>query len=123
MPFELGTAIALNANGTFIVAGERGALGGTDTNMFAAKFNDDLTLHSGCSDSDPVSPNGTYVYDRTGIWTWEDSDGAPGQNGLDCRVVSHWFCSVRGQLTVRCWAKSLICRPKAAGPDSYGELG
>ena len=65
-PFELGTAIALNANGTFIVVGERGALGGTDTDMFAAKFNDDLTLYSGYSDSDPVTPDGTYVYDRTG---------------------------------------------------------
>ena len=65
-PFELGTAIFLNSDGTFLVAGEIGGLAGVDTDMFAAKFNADLTLYPGYSDSDPVTPDGTYVYNRTG---------------------------------------------------------
>lgn len=64
--YEFGTAIALNSDGTFVAVGERGGLFGADTDMFAAKFNADLTLYSGYSDSDPVTPDGTYVYDRTG---------------------------------------------------------
>ncbi len=65
-PYEFGTAIALNSDGTFVVVGERGDLFGANTDMFAAKFNADLSLYSGYSDSDPVTPDGTYVYDRTG---------------------------------------------------------
>ena len=64
--FELGTAITIAPDGKFIVAGERGSLGGADTDMFTAKFNADLSLYSGYNDSDPVTPDGTYVYDRAG---------------------------------------------------------
>ncbi len=90
---EIGTAISLQPGGSYFVAGERGALGGVDTDMFVASFDVDGELVSGFGLALPGVPNGVQVLTETGteratsVFTdgskvvvsgWRDTPGFPG---------------------------------------------
>lgn len=90
---EIGTAVSLQPGGSYFVAGERGALGGVDTDMFVASFDVDGELVSGFGVALPGVPNGVQVLTETGteratsVFTdgskvvvsgWRDTPGFPG---------------------------------------------
>jgi len=60
-PHEFGAAIALQPDGSFFVAGDRGALGGTDTDMFLASFDAGGDLDPTFGLPSPGIPDGVDV--------------------------------------------------------------
>ncbi len=63
---EFGAAIALQPDGSFFVAGDRGAVGGVDTDMFVASFDAGLELDPAFNDTDPATKAGVHVFAETG---------------------------------------------------------
>ncbi|MDH3500346.1 MAG: hypothetical protein OEM97_09510 [Acidimicrobiia bacterium] len=90
---EMGTAISLQPDGSFFVAGERGAVGDTDTDMFVASFDADGALVPGFGIPPPGAADGVQVLFGPGIERttsvfrdgsnvvvggWRDTFGEPG---------------------------------------------
>ena len=59
--YEFGTAITLNADGSYYVAGERGGLGGMDADVFVASFEADGDLDPSFGVVSPGVPDGVVV--------------------------------------------------------------
>ena len=92
-PHEFGTAISLQPDGSFYVAGERGAVGGSDTDMFVAAFDAAGNLDPDFGLALPGAADGTTVLSAPGterttsvfadgssivVGGWRDTAGFPG---------------------------------------------